>query len=104
MIALLLALAAQAADPAAAAPVAPPAPSARAVQSSDPVTTLATGAGANRKRGGNSDERFCRNEAPMGTRIPVKRCYNKQEFEQRQLEERRALEKIQADARAPFSG
>jgi hypothetical protein len=104
MIGLLFALAVQAADPAVEPPTAPPAPPARAAQAADPVATLATGAGANRKRGGNSDERFCRNEAPMGTRIPVKRCYNKQEFQQRQIEERRALEKIQADARAPVSG
>lgn len=55
------------------------------------------------KKGGNSEERFCRNEAPMGTRIPKVRCYVKQEFERRQLEERQNLERIQNDARAPTS-
>ncbi|HEY8616165.1 hypothetical protein [Phenylobacterium sp.] len=40
----------------------------------------------------------------MGTRIPTKRCYNKQEFKMRQLDERKALDRIQADARAPVSG
>lgn len=69
-----------------------------------PVAVSDTATPTKAKKGGNSDERFCRNEAPMGTRIPKKRCYNKQEFQMRQLEERRALEKIQNDARAPVSG
>jgi hypothetical protein len=69
-----------------------------------PVSTLIAAAPSRNKKSGNDDALFCRNEAPMGTRIPTKRCYNKQEFKMRQLDERKALDRIQADARAPVSG
>ncbi|MCR5878929.1 hypothetical protein [Phenylobacterium sp. J367] len=55
------------------------------------------------QKGGNKDKLFCKNEAPMGSKIPVKKCYNEQEFKMRQLDERRNLDRIQADARAPIS-
>lgn len=97
MISMFLAMALLAQDPAADPAKPAPVTAAPAVAAGEAIPTKA-------KKGGNSDERFCRNEAPMGTRIPKKRCYNKQELEMRRLEERRALEKIQNDARAPVSG
>ena len=59
---------------------------------------------AKAQKGGNKDELICKSENPMGSKIPVKKCYNKQEYQQRRLEERRALDRIQADARAPRGG
>lgn len=96
MISMFLAMALLAQDPAVDAAKAAPV-------TATPVASAGEATPTKAKKGGNSDERFCRNEAPMGTRIPKKRCYNKQELEMRQLEERRALEKIQNDARAPIS-
>lgn len=96
MISMLLAMAMMAQEPAiadsgrSAAGVAPP-PAAEAA-----VPTKA-------QKGGNRTDTFCRNEAPMGTRIPKKRCYNEQEFKLRQMDERKNLDRIQADARAPIS-
>ena len=93
MISVLLAMAALAQDPAAAdagkaATVTP------AVVEAPPTKA---------QKGGNKNDLFCRNEAPMGTKIPKKRCYNAQEFKLRQMDERRNLDRIQADARAPIS-
>jgi|GEM_PF-4201829 len=93
LAAALLAAADPSVDPAKSAPVA-----------AAPVAVSDTATPTKAKKGGNKDELFCRNEAPMGTRIPKKRCYNAQEFKMRQLDERRALDRIQADARAPVGG
>ncbi|HEY8617058.1 hypothetical protein [Phenylobacterium sp.] len=94
MTPMLLALALLAQDPSAAEATKP-------AVAAPPVAEAAAATPTKAKKVGNDDETFCRNEAPMGTRIPKKRCYNKQEFKMRQLDERKNLDRIQADARAP---
>jgi hypothetical protein len=96
MISLLLAMAMMAQDP--ASPDA-----AKSVAGVSPPPAAQAAVPTKAQKGGNSTDTFCRNEAPMGTRIPKKRCYNAQEFKLRQMDERKNLDRIQADARAPIS-
>jgi hypothetical protein len=39
----------------------------------------------------------CKNELPVGSRLPVKRCETKGEADMRKLEDRQQLEKMQGD-------
>ena len=49
-------------------------------------------------------KRVCFNDAQLGSKIPTKRCISREEFEQRQRDNREHLQRIQSDARAPPSG
>ena len=47
-------------------------------------------------------KRVCFNDAQLGSKIPTKRCISREEFEQRQRDNRDQIQRIQADARAPI--
>ena len=48
-------------------------------------------------------KRVCFNDPVLGSKIPTKRCMDREEFEARQRDNREYTRKIQDDARAPIS-
>ncbi|MBL8771454.1 MAG: hypothetical protein JNK30_08740 [Phenylobacterium sp.] len=52
-------------------------------------------------KGQAKSKRVCFNDAMLGSKIPTKRCMDREEFERRQRDNREFTRKIQDDARAP---
>ena len=99
MIAALVIFAAG--DPAAEPPPAKPAAPGQPVTVA-PVTSEAQIVyGIVEGKGQPKGKRVCFNDAQSGSKIPTKRCMDRQEFEQRQRDARDQLQRIQADIRAP---
>jgi hypothetical protein len=99
MLSLVLAAALQASP--AAAPAEPPkAPPPTTVA---PVTSEAQIAyGVVEGKGQAKGKRVCFNDASLGSKIPTKRCLDREEFERRQRDNREYMRKLQDDARAPI--
>lgn len=100
MLSLILAAALQAAAPA-AAPAAEPANPPTNVS---PVTSEAPIVyGIVEGKGQPKPKRVCFNDPVLGSKIPTKRCMDRDEFERRQHDARDYTRRIQDDARAPIS-
>jgi hypothetical protein len=102
MIALLIAVALSAAEPPAAAgtPDLKPATVAAAPAADTAAEpTFGIVEGKHQPKG----EKVCFNDPVLGSRIPTKRCMNRDEFYRRQAEARQYTDQIQRDARAPVS-
>ena len=99
MLSLILAAALQAGAPAAPAP----ADAARPPATVAPVTAEAPIVyGIVEGKGRAKPKRVCFNDPVLGSKIPTKRCMDREEFEQRQRDNREYTRKIQDDARAPI--
>ena len=104
MLSLIAALALFAApDPAAA----PPEPPAKPAALGPPVTVSPVTSEAQivygivEGKGQPKGKRVCFNDAVSGSKIPTKRCMDRQEFEQRQRDARDQIQRIQSDVRVP---
>ena len=99
MLSLVLALALQAtpAAPPSDLPAPPPAAKPADTGEAEPTFGLIQG-----RRQAKSD-RVCFDDAVLGSKIPRKRCMDRETFERRQQDSREHLEAIQRDARAPIS-
>jgi hypothetical protein len=54
-------------------------------------------------KGQPKSKRVCFNDAQSGSKIPTKRCMDREAYEQRQRDAREHVQRIQSDARAPIS-
>jgi hypothetical protein len=100
MLSLILAALLQAGAPAdPAAP--PPAPTVTTVApaTAQPPMKFGIIEGKNQVKG----EKVCFNDPVLGSKIPTKRCMDREEFQRRQRDTRDYVRKIQDDARAPPS-
>ena len=99
MLSLVLAAALQATP--AAAPAEPP--KAPAPTTVAPVTSEAPIVyGVVEGKGQPKSKRVCFNDAESGSKIPTKRCMDREEFERRQRDNRDYMRRLQDDARAPI--
>lgn len=100
MLSLILAALLQAA-PAADPATPPPAPAPTTVSPATAQAPMKFGIveGKNQVKG----EKVCFNDPVLGSKIPTKRCMDREEFERRQRDTRDYVRRIQDDARAPPS-
>lgn len=99
MLSLILAAMLQAGAPAASHPAPASAPTTVAPVTSEAALTYGIVEGKGQAKG----KKVCFNDPVLGSKIPTKRCMDRDEFEQRQRETRDYTRKIQDDARAPIS-
>jgi hypothetical protein len=108
MLSLILAAALQAAllqsgAPAASTPHDAARPPASAPTTVAPVTSEASLTyGIVEGKGQAKGKKVCFNDPMLGSKIPTKRCMDRDEFERQQRETRDYTRKIQDDARAPI--
>lgn len=98
MISLLIAIAMAGADPPPAAQTPGAAPQPAAEQTEEGLTF-----GIIEGKDQPKPKKVCFNDPVSGSRIPTKRCMDRDEFYRRQAEARQYTEQIQRDARAPPS-
>ena len=100
MLSLILATLLQAGAP--ADPASPPAAPGQTVTVA-PVTSegQAITYGIVEGKGQPKPKKVCFNDAQSGSKIPVKRCMNRKEFEQQKNDARDQLYRIQSDVRSP---
>jgi hypothetical protein len=98
MLSLILAGLLQATAPAAAPPAPVPTPTTVAPVTSEASITYGIVEG----KGQPKPKKVCFNDPTLGSKIPTKRCMDRQEFERRQRDNREYTRKIQDDARAPI--
>jgi hypothetical protein len=102
MLSLILAAALQAGAPAVEAGADPARPPASPPVTVEPVTAEAPIVyGVVEGRGQPKPKRVCFKDPTLGSKIPTKRCMDREEFERRQAESRDYVRRIQSDAQAP---
>ena len=98
MLPLILAAALQA-----GAAAAPPEPAKPPPTTVSPVTAEAQIVyGVVEGKGQPKGKRVCFNDPVSGSKIPTKRCMDREEFERRQRDNREYMRRLQDDARAPI--
>jgi hypothetical protein len=97
MLSMILAIALQVSAEPTPPPAAPPTQVAPATATAPIVYGVVEG------RNAPKPERVCFNDPVLGSKIPTKRCMDRDEFKRRQQDAKDHLIAIQRDARAPAS-